>query len=186
MEKGELPCVGPTEALGQAATAGERISAFIDNPVFAAEDRQVLAVVIERCMQAETWTEAFERFCCDFPRTLVHCDFVAKNLRVSCEQQLMVFDWEMAGYGPPAADLAECDDLPAYTAALDGPMSERSLQEVQTLALIGKVLRWAAAVDWASWGLDGAWVRKPLRNFRCYANDMEDLVVRLKEAGIAP
>jgi hypothetical protein len=186
-ESGRLPQVGPAQCTSRIAGAKDRIAGFIGNPALADEDRAVLAEVIGQCESLNGWCDSLDRHYRRFAPTLVHGDFVAKNLRICIENgqaQLLVFDWEMAGFGPPATDLAECDDLAAYHASLNGTFRTQTLADVQRLALIGKALRWAAAIDWASWGLEGPWVRKPMRNLRCYCHDMRELASALGQAGL--
>jgi hypothetical protein len=186
-QTGRLPPVGPAECAASIRTAMDRIAGFIENPALGNEDRVVLRELLSQSESLSGWCPGLARHCNRFPRTLVHGDFVAKNLRVCLEDaasHLLVFDWEMAGYGPPAADLAECDDLASYHASLDGALRLLAPEDVQSLSLVGKALRWAAAVDWASWGLEGPWVRKPMRNLRCYRDDMRKLADLLGQAGL--
>lgn len=184
---GRLPPVGLPQCAIRISQAKERIISFMGNPALDNDDRTVLAEVLGQCDMLNGWRDRLDRRCGRFPPTLVHGDFVAKNLRI-CPQDrhLLVFDWEMAGYGPPGADLAECDDLANYHASLGRTFRMPALADVQVLALIGKTLRWAAAVDWASWGLDGSWVRKPMRDLGCYCKDMRELAGALRQAGLVP
>jgi hypothetical protein len=185
---GRLPMVGPAQCVGQMRAAMNRIAAFIENPALGDDDRIVLRELLGQCESLDGSCDRLARHCRRFPSTLVHGDFVAKNLRISVEDavaHLLVFDWEMAGYGPPAADLAECNDPANYHASLGGALCSLTPTDVESLVLIGKCLRWAAAVDWASWGLEGPWVRKPMRNLRCYRDDMRTLVGLLRQAGLA-
>jgi hypothetical protein len=187
-ESGHLPQVGPSRCIRRIAGAKDRIASFVENPALHDDDRSVLAELLGQCDSLSGWCESLDGHYRRFAPTLVHGDFVAKNLRICIEDgqaHLLVFDWEMAGYGPPAADLAECDDLANYHASLRGMFRTETLADVQVLALIGKALRWAAAVDWASWGLEGPWVRKPMRNLRCYCHDMRELACALRQAGLA-
>jgi hypothetical protein len=187
---GRLPSVGPRECANQIHRAMDRIGSFIGNPALAEDDRAVLGELIGQCELLLGHSDVLDRHCRHFQPTLVHGDFVAKNLRICVEAavaHLLVFDWEMAGYGVPAADLAECDDPANYRASVGGTLCSRTLTptDVESLVLIGKCLRWAAAVDWASWGLEGPWVRKPMRNLRCYRDDMRKLAGLLRQAGLA-
>ena len=182
-----LPPVGLPQCAIRISRAKERIISFIGNPALDNEDRVVLAEVLEQCELLNGWCDRLDHHCRRFAPTLVHGDFVAKNLRICLkadQAHLLVFDWEMAGFGPPGADLAECDDLATYHASLGRTFRVLTLAEVQMLALIGKALRWAAAIDWASWGLDGPWVRKPMRDLGCYSHDMCELDGALRQAGL--
>ena len=187
-ERGHLPQVSPSHCIERIAGARDRIASFIGNPALTEEDRNVLADLLGQCDSLSGWCESLDRHQGRFAPTLVHGDFVAKNLRIDIENgqaHLLVFDWEMAGYGPPAADVAECDDLATYHASLRGVLRTLTPADIQVLALIGKAVRWAAAIDWASWGLEGPWARKPMRNLRCYCQDMHQLACALRHAGLA-
>ena len=185
---GSLPELNIPGQAEQAEQSRQRIESQLAHPALCDDDRAVLHEVMEQCRRFVQWCDGFDRYCARFPRTLVHGDFVAKNLRLRHRPNdaptLLVFDWETARHGPPAADLAECEDLDAYTDALKGPMRSASRRDVQMLALIGKALRWATAVDWASLSLSCHWVARPMRRFRCYRQNLLELAGSLEQAGM--
>src|SRR5207237_448449 len=90
-----------------------------------------------------------ERICGAMPRTLVHDDFVIKNLRIretAGGPALMVFDWEFAGWGVPAVDLAQSidrvagPDLRVYWSVLRSRCSHVEWRHVQDVAACGNIL----------------------------------------------
>ncbi len=86
------------------------IQQLLTNPVVPAEDLPVLRIVASQCDVIETHWDDIEEWCGGFPRTIVHGDLVAKNVRVystPLSTALLVFDWEVAGWGVPATDLAQ-------------------------------------------------------------------------------
>src|SRR5262245_18276404 len=98
-----------------------------DNPVLSSADAGLLRSVAAQYEVIEGHWKELEHEFDRWPGALVHGDFVVKNLRVTHGDQgpeLRVFDWEMAGWGVPATDLAQClgksvsPDLSAYAAAI--------------------------------------------------------------------
>ena len=106
------------------------------------------------------WGELVE-ICDVMPRTLVHGDFVNKNLRVRDSVNgnvLLVFDWEFAGWGVPAADLAQLidrvasPDLNLYCSILKREYSHLHLCDIQAVASCGNLLRLVDQMSWATVG----------------------------------
>jgi Ser/Thr protein kinase RdoA (MazF antagonist) len=112
-----------------------------------------------------------ERLCDRLPRTLVHGDFVPKNFRVrhgGMGPSLVVFDWEVAGWGLPAADVAECADLTAYAATVGPAWPHLNDKDIGQLAFLGKVFRLVCALSWASVSLVSGRPRRGLVQLRVY------------------
>ena len=95
------------------------------------------------------------------PRALVHNDLVVKNLRVRDTPKgptLLVFDWEFAGWGIPAADLAQSVDraaspeLEVYGSILNREHSDLELRDIQAVAACGRLLRLINQISWATTG----------------------------------
>jgi aminoglycoside phosphotransferase (APT) family kinase protein len=92
------------------------------------------------------------------PSSLVHGDFVPKNVRLrpragagdGATVDVLPIDWETSGFGPPAIDLAGCDDV-AYAEEIG--MGSAGSAVVRRAAAVGRTLRLVAAVAWA-----GAWL----------------------------
>lgn len=118
---------------------------------------------------------------CEFaaliPRTLAHGDFVKKNVRVGhvdLGRGVVALDWETAGWGSPAADLASLSNmypggqrdevLTAYASALQQRWPAMRVEDIRRTAQTGAVFRRLAAVDWAclslGWGCDDRTVAK--------------------------
>src|SRR5439155_16761485 len=88
--------------------------------------RMLKALVGDLDVLEARWSEV-EKMCQEGYRTVVHGDFVIKNVRVRTTPagtRLLVFDWEQAGWGIPCADLAQLrdrtvsPDLDTYASAL--------------------------------------------------------------------
>jgi thiamine kinase-like enzyme len=93
------------------------------------------------------------------PRTLVHGDFVGRKLRVRGgpdRGELVPCDWESAGWGVPAIDLAQASvqakrfaaapDLAAYASLLRAYGCGVSDEVVFRVSVCGKVFRCLAAL----------------------------------------
>jgi aminoglycoside phosphotransferase (APT) family kinase protein len=95
------------------------------------------------------------------PRTLVHGDFRPKNVRVRVGARgalLYPLDWEMAGWGTPAVDLApsrfgaadDAVDLDAYASVAGKAWPALDLAAVRAMEQMGRLFRVVDAVGWAS------------------------------------
>jgi hypothetical protein len=184
---GRLPDQGPACYRAHLDGARERLLAQPDNPALGEDGRAVLRRLFA-CFDAlaAAWGE-LRRRCERLPRTLVHGDFVPKNLRVRHDgagSAVLPFDWEVAGWGPPAADLAECPDLPAYREAVRRSWPELDAVALRRLTTCGRAFRALAAASWASGDLayEGK-RRKGLVNLRCYADELEGVLPALREGG---
>ena len=106
------------------------------------------------------WNE-IEEICDVMPRSLVHSDFVIKNMRIrdtTGGPALLVFDWEFAGWGVPATDLAQftdrvaSPDLSIYCSILRREHSHLDLRDIQAVAACGNLLRMVDQISWATAG----------------------------------
>ena len=110
------------------------------------------------------WGE-IEEGCDPIPPSLVHGDFVIKNLRI-CDTvtgpALLVFDWEFAGWGLPVTDLAQFVDrtdspeLSRYCSILQREHPHLNLCDVQAAAACGNLLRLVDQIGWATAGQESA------------------------------
>ena len=109
-----------------------------------AQDLELLKTVLSQLDALELRWKWITGVCEAMPLTLVHGDFVAKNVRVRTGitgSTLLVMDWETVGWGVPAVDLAQ------YV----GPRWPHvGLHDIEQLASIGKIFRIICAVRWAS------------------------------------
>ena len=104
------------------------------------------------------WHEV-ESICDVMPRTIVHDDFVMKNMRVrygATGPELLVFDWEFTGWGMPGADLTQFVDQchqPGPQRLLLGPeirlLRTIDLRDIQRAGVCGGFLRLLDMIDWA-------------------------------------
>ena len=125
------------------------------------EDATVFRNIAAHLDALESLWDELEEICDVMPRTLVHGDFVNKNLRIrdaATGPALLVFDWEFAGWGVPAADLAQLidrvasPDLDFYCSILNREYSRLDLRDIQAVAACGNLLRIVDQMSWATAG----------------------------------
>jgi len=144
-------------------------------------DIKILKCIVSHCEVLESRWEKVEDICCDVPRTVVHGDFAAKNVRVKLTPSgpaIVVVDWGAAGWGIPATDLAQftghavSPDFLAYRSAMEQCGTPLDMRTVQRLANGGKIFRLLDAIAWAcSWeaGDPYSHLRKPISLLAKYA-----------------
>src|SRR5262249_55908333 len=116
-----LPDIGTARYLAalRGARAGGRGHPGDRAPTAA--QRAIPAALLDELDRLESRWPEVELACEGLPRTMVHGDFRPKNVRVrgrDANATLFALDWEMAGWGVPAADLAAAFE-PGMTVAFD-------------------------------------------------------------------
>jgi hypothetical protein len=157
------------------------IAIGLDNPALSAEHLTTLRAVVRRSeMLLDRWPDV-ERICAALPRTLVHADFVAKNVRITegpAGRTLVAFDWENAGWGPPAIDLPSVD-LDEYAREVGGGRPVLAHSELVTVARIGRIFWFASCVEWESWAMATESVRRLIKNMPVYERDVGAVMAEL-------
>ena len=179
-----LPDRGPdhTSTTSRAARADFEASLGERPASLGEEDRRTLGELLRFADRIETNWGRVGRRCDAAPRVLVHGDLLRKNARVredaSGEPRMLALDWETAGWGPPAADLAgwpahlvafphaaaEAVDL--YLAEVRKCWSDITRGDVARLAAVGTVFRLLAAVRWAGERLQSGSVDRAMGHLR--------------------
>ena len=156
----QLPDAGPGRYLGHLRAGRDAIRRHFANPGFAPEDLALLSGVLEELDALETRWPEIENACKDMPVTLVHGDLRPKNVRIRSRRLTPAFyaiDWEMAGWGVPAADLTGACG-PGPTLRVDPKTYRETLREqwphldaadVCRLSVLGRVFQALAGIDWA-------------------------------------
>jgi aminoglycoside phosphotransferase (APT) family kinase protein len=187
-----LPPAGGQRYLGHLRSARAAILESMGNSgnsALSAEDRAVLQAVLGQCDKLEAIWPQLERACAAYPVTLVHADFQPKNLRLlesGGGLELHPIDWEKAGWGAPAADLAllmrrgPASDVagPAYADTIREYLPQLDLAAIERLSSIGLVFQSLSGVHWASAELRFESARcliEPISTMRLY-------VARIQEA----
>jgi hypothetical protein len=102
----QLPDRGLGCYLGHLRSARETVRRNVTNPALATEDRALLESVVSSCDVLESRWDDVQKFCDGMPRTIVHGDCVAKNVRVRrspagpCPLAAGLGDGGLGGSGP--------------------------------------------------------------------------------------
>jgi len=164
----------------------------LSNPSLSSEGAVVLQTVAEQCDVVEAHWSELEMICQMMPQTLLHGDFVIKNLRVrpaADGPQLLVFDWEYAGWGAPGTDLAQftggmaSPDLAVYRCCLNVSSMMQGDAQVEQLANCGRLFRMVNTMYWASLGMVAGppdFLLQPISELAIYSKRMARA---LSEAG---
>lgn len=179
---------GPGHYLEHLQSGRTKILCSLTNLKLTADGRAVLESILSQCDFLESCWQRVEEFCAALPRTLVHGDFTGKNLRVRTGQggtELLAFDWEKAGWGTPAPDLAPLalpgargfsanPDILTYWSIVRNQWPRLDFQTIEQLANCGKAFRCLAAINWRSQRLtyeEGSWVVEDLRIYQTGLSD---------------
>ena len=182
-KQAKLPDRSPDFYRTQAGAVRQAIAHSAGNPALYPDDRAVLSAVDRQLAFIDARWDQVEAACAGIPRTLVHGDFVRKNVRLRHTPhgtELLALDWETAGWGVPAIDLCRFvggpvkPDLASYCAAMREAGEPVTLEQVEALAHVGSVFRLISAMYWAALRLDQPWVAKCMVWMGCYRTYMVD------------
>ena len=177
-----LPDAGAGRYLAHLRAARAEIERHFGNRGLTPEDRSVLSAVLAQADVLEARWPGIERACQDFPVTLVHADFQPKNLRIRNTDGALVLrpiDWETAGRGVPAADLAlassrglvmQIDPL-TYEATVRERWPQLDTDVIRRLSIIGHVFQSLSGILWACADLrfeDPLCLVRPVSQMRLY------------------
>lgn len=186
-ELDRLPSHGSERYLEHLSSARSQLEAAVENGSWSSEHAALLNRLLPQLAQLDAdWPEieglSMER---ELSPTLVHGDLVSKNVRVrpaGSGTALLALDWETAGRGLPAPDLAEVpihgssDCLDSYLARVRSVWPELTAESVRRLACVGRVFRLVASIDWAayslSWRLD--YPARPMGYLQKYTERLDD------------
>jgi Phosphotransferase enzyme family len=189
-----LPDRGPNYYLACLQSAYVVIQRALADPTLNRNDRLILESIVSQCDLLKGHWSRIEQTCESVPRTVVHGDFVRKNLRVRTGPSgivLLPFDWETAGWGLPITDLAAADlarladdsaaasespEISVYRSIVSEFWPQFGGHDRRVLANLGIMFRLIDAVKWACAGLaeersDGAMARS-LGQLRSYQDGM--------------
>ena len=144
------------------------------NHALNAEHVEILQTVVSQMDVLELRWNELEKCCAGIPSTLVHNDFVPKNIRIRNTPSGMVllpFDWDVAGWGVPATDVAELD-VGVYWSVVRDHWPSLDLPAIRRLATAGRIFSLLSAFYWASSRLEEKWVSKKMSNIQVYRTRM--------------
>jgi hypothetical protein len=156
-----LPDRGPGFYLERLLASRETIREILENSSLSNTDSALLRAIISHCDALEGQWGRIARFCNRMPRTLVHGDFAVQNARLRsgpAGTSLMIMDWEGAGWGSPAADLAQfvgeslSPDLCTYYSVVGSNWPRLGLADLESHAELGRMFRLISSLDWTNSG----------------------------------
>ena len=162
--KGHLPDRGPGFYLQLLRVSRASLLARAHHPALSPADVRLLGNLVMNLEEVEALWPEVETLLDGHPRALVHGDFVVKNLRVrpaAGGSVLAVIDWETAGWGVPAADLAQfvgrcaSPDLDVYASLVARAHPGTPAGDIRRLAVIGTLLRMVHKVYWLTLSMVG-------------------------------
>jgi Phosphotransferase enzyme family len=184
-----LPDRGPDHYLQCLRGASDCLREQLTGASGSPEHIALLAELAKQCDTVERGWERVEELCSGVPRTLVHADFSYKNVRVRPgpgEALLLVYDWESAGRGVPAVDLAQSPvaaphfagqaDLSTYWQVLRDYWPRTDRTTVEQWAEIGTLFRWLAALHWDTRSLRRGWAPKLLKRAPFYQSVLSHIL----------
>ena len=178
-----LPLRDPAYYYEMMREGSENIVQNIENPALTLEYIDILKSVLAKMETLEANWGNLVKFCQDFPQTMVHADFQPKNIRIkqgATGDVLCVLDWEMAGWGLPAVDLAPSHgmssssevDLTVYLTIAREFWHNLDMPTLRFAVHVGLVFRRLAATYWSSTELSYPWVEKPVLSMEIYQKEL--------------
>jgi hypothetical protein len=173
-----LPDKGPEHYFKRLQSARDRILHHFVDHTFQADDLAPLEAVVSHCELLESNWDRVGELCERLPRTLVHGDFVPKNLRVLSNQAgvaLLPFDWGEAGWGVPATDIMQVE-LDAYWSVVCDHWSWLNYQTIYSSAIVGRIFRCLDAIHWELEGFRHKGASKTISCMRIYESSLADAI----------
>jgi hypothetical protein len=173
-----LPKRGPDHYLMLLQVGRDTILSNISNPFLEPADLLLLESMVAHCDYLSLNWEQFASVSEGMPVTLVHGDFITKNVGVRSNQDgitLLPFDWEKAGWGSPAEDISRVN-IPTYWKTVQDIWPEFDLQAFERLANVGKVFRCLVYLDWIAPQLEDKAIEQPMYHFKLCDSWLADLI----------
>jgi hypothetical protein len=190
-----LPDRGPNYYLACLQLAHAMIQRVLADLTLKADDRIILESIVSQCDLLKTHWCWIEQMCEAIPRTVVHGDFIGKNMRIrTCPSGIVLlpFDWETAGWGHPIADLARfaedsvassaSQDLCVYRSIVRRFWPQLGVHDIRMLANLGVIFRLINAINWACDAIaaESSAMSQSLRRLRSYQGWMASAIQAVK------
>jgi hypothetical protein len=178
-----LPDRGPLHYLHCLRSGRDQVRQTLTSARLGQEDLTVLAALATLCDAVEAKWPWIEDLCSGAPTTFVHADLYTANIHVRTFPggiTIVPFDWESAGWGVPAIDLAlEGVDLDTYCAMAGMVESGLDIRVARALSKAGRIFRLLDLVGRESRGLSSDWIWRRMKHMQYYraeiSREMDDL-----------
>ena len=173
-----LPKREPDHYLNLLRSAQDMILSNITNPSLNTDDRDLLETTVDHCVHLSVIWSQLAYVCEGMPHTLVHGDFIKKNVAVRCSRDgiiLLPYDWEKAGYGIPAEDISRVD-IPTYWSTVRDYWPASGARALQRLANVGRIFRCLVFLHWIAPGLAHKSVSEPMNYIKSCESWLADLI----------
>ena len=175
-----LPDRGLRSSLASLRIGARAIDDISGHPELSAGERAGLRRTRRAMEVAEARWAELEALTTPLPATVVHGDFVRKNLRVAGPpgtSSLVAFDWERSGWGTAALDLAQLEGsrrfsanpgLDAYRSQLHAGGLDVPVAAVEGAATVGTILRCLTGIEWTATSMSPQWLHDPAADLDFY------------------
>jgi len=143
-----LPDAGPSRYLGLLRSAREIIRTHMTNRMLSTRDVSALERLATDLDVLDDGWSRLEEACAGVPATVTHGDYRLRHAYVrrrATGLELLLLNWEMAGWGVPTVDLTHVD-LDAYLAVIQPTWPRLARKDLQRLVTVGHVFGHLAAI----------------------------------------
>jgi hypothetical protein len=173
-----LPKRGPKHYLDLLHSACNATLSNLTNPALKASDIRLLENILTQCDYLSAHWNQLASVCEEAPRTLVHGDFISKNVRLRYDRDAVVvlpFDWEKAGWGIPAEDISRVD-IATYRLGVQNRWPKLTIRALRRLVSVGKIFRCLVFLDWIAPSLALGSVEQPIYDMRRIETWLAELI----------
>ena len=182
--RGCLPDRGPGYYLDHLRSIRGSIREQSRNPAINTMHQSTLASVLDQCDWIAKHWDRIASISTMVPRAVVHGDLVGKNVRIGVRHgrmALLVFDWEVAGWGTPAPDLISFGfgrerRMIASSSHLIWPDFDPA--DLDHVAKTGVILWLLGVIAGGVQALDHAWIEQPMAKVSVYRRWMAAAIRR--------
>jgi hypothetical protein len=162
--------------------------AAVDNTALDSGSANAARRALTACERLAIRWDDVAGLCAALPETLVHGGFGRKNVHVrerAAVPELLPFDWEAAGRGVPAIDLARLDP-DVYSMAVRRAAPSMTPDVARRLTAVGAALWCASSIPGEADTLASPWAARVMGKIAAYADEMERALTALSWNGGRP
>lgn len=148
------------------------------NPALKLTDLRIIEKILGNCEFLKINWDKITNICEEIPSTLVHGDFISKNVAVRNTRNglsILPFDWEKAGWGCPAEDISRID-IPTYQATTQEHWPGIDFTTLMDIANVGKIFRCLVYIDWIAPQLGEKEIKSPMDHLKLCETWLTDLI----------